>query len=62
MYFSHDTEVVLTDLIISTAFTLEFIVRPDEATGQLLSVSLPDDTSKLSFYLTLASLNLSVDD
>ena len=61
MYFDQNAEVVLNDLIISTAFTLEFIVRPEETTGQLLYISIPDDVEKVSFYLTSASLNLSVD-
>jgi hypothetical protein len=57
LYFTSEAEMSLTDSVLNTRFTLEFIVKP-EANGSLLMILTPSDSHVLTFSLTADALSL----
>ena len=59
IYFTSQAEMRLSDLVLNTRFTLEFIIRP-ETSGSLFTIVESDDAHVLTFAFTADSLSLQV--
>ena len=57
LYFTSECEMSLSDLVINTRFTLEFVIRPI-AQGSLLTILEPNESHLLTFALTANALSL----
>jgi hypothetical protein len=61
VYFTSQAEMRLSDLVLNTRFTLEFIIKPEKS-GILLMILEPNDGHVLTFGFTRDGLSLQVYD